>query len=386
MSKRESPSRKLPVRSPHSKVRIPHSKIQSPKSIPHRLLRWYARNSRPLPWRQTRDPYAVWVSEVMLQQTRVETVIPYYSRVLSRFPTVETLAKASPQKVLKAWENMGYYGRARNLHSAAKEVVARWKGRVPGTREELLSLPGIGEYTAAAVLCFAFGESVPAVDGNVRRVLSRVYAVREPLERTETLKRLDQLAGGLVPPKQASSFNQALMDLGATVCTPRNPLCRECPLTDLCLAERQGLQGMLPITERHAPLPHKSMTAALIRDGSGRFLMVRRPPHGLLGGLWKFPGGEKTKGERLEEALVRTVREEMGIEIKAGEALTSVKHAYTHFRITLHLFLCSKARGEPSALGCAGRRWVSPKGLARLPLSRAERKLLEQLSSQGRLR
>ncbi|MBN1102411.1 MAG: NUDIX domain-containing protein, partial [Deltaproteobacteria bacterium] len=197
----------------------------------------------------------------------------------------------------------------------------------------------------------------------------------------DTLRRIGELATGLVPPRRAPSFNQALMDLGATICVPRNPVCGKCPLNDLCVAAQQGLQDVLPVREKRAPLPHKTMTAALIRDGRGRVLMVQRHPHGLLGGLWKFPGGEKSKGERLEEALVRSVREEMGIKIRVGEALASVKHAYTHFRITLHLFRCSRARGEPNARGCAGLRWVNPKALVRLPLSRAERKLLEAVPS-----
>ncbi len=351
------------------------------RAVTGKLLRWYSRHSRPLPWRETTDPYPIWVSEIMLQQTQVDTVIPYYQRFLTRFPTIQALAAGELEDVLKVWENMGYYGRARNLHSAAKEVVARWKGQLPRTRAELLSLPGIGEYTAAAVLSFAFGECIPAVDGNVRRVLSRLYAVSDPLNSRDTLKRIDQLARGLIPPKQASSFNQALMDLGATVCTPRNPLCSVCPLTDICLASQRDLQHALPVMEKRTLLRHKQMTAALIRDGKARLLMVRRHPSGLLGGLWKFPGGENRPGEHLEQTVARTVCEETGVRVKVGEAIASVKHAYTHFRITLHAFRCKKQTGEPRPLACADWRWVSPKALPRLPLSRVERKVLEVLST-----
>ena len=218
-----------------------------PSSVPERILSWYAQHRRDLPWRKTRDPYRIWISEIMLQQTQVDTVIPYYHRFIEKFPVVEDLAEASMEDVLKVWENLGYYSRARNLHAAAGQLVKRSGGRFPENRDGLLLLPGIGPYTAAAIMSFAFGEQIATVDGNVKRVMSRLFAVPEPIDQSPTRRRLHDLAAELVPERNPSEFNQGLMDLGATVCTPRRPSCRSCPLQGLCLAFQEGLQETLPI-------------------------------------------------------------------------------------------------------------------------------------------
>jgi A/G-specific adenine glycosylase len=344
--------------------------------IPARILKWYKRNSRHLPWRTTRNPYHIWISEVMLQQTQVETVIPYYHRFLTRFPTVETLAAASLQDVLKTWENLGYYARARHLHSAAREIMARTSGTIPDNEKELLRLPGIGTYTAAAILSIAFGQRVPAVDGNVRRVLCRLFAIRDPLEESKTLRHIHELASDLVPPKTSSRFNQGIMDLGATICTPRNPSCALCPVQESCLALDLGLQDALPVTRKRGPLPYRQMTAGVLCDDLGRLLIVRRPFRGLLGGLWKLPGGEKGTGKGLKNSLILEIHKELGIGVRVGEKITAVKHAYTHFRITLHAFRCSLKKGEPSAIKCESWQWIDPKNLADVPFSNVDRKIM----------
>jgi A/G-specific adenine glycosylase len=312
----------------------------------------------------------------MLQQTQVETVMPYYHRFLTRFPTVETLAAASLQDVLKAWENLGYYARARHLHSAAKGIMARTGGTVPDNEKELLRLPGIGVYTAAAILSIAFGQRVPAVDGNVRRVLCRLFAIRDPLEEIKTLRHIHELASDLVPAKSSSRFNQGLMDLGATICTPRNPSCGLCPVQESCLAFDLGLQDVLPVTRKRGPLPHRQMTAGVLYDDLGRLLIVRRSLRGLLGGLWKFPGGEKGKAKSLKNSLVQEVHKELGIRVRVEEKITTVKHAYTHFRITLHAFRCSLKKGEPRAKKCHSWQWIDPKNLADVPFSNVDRKIM----------
>jgi A/G-specific adenine glycosylase len=354
---------------------------KSPKkrsaSIPKLVLRWYAEHQRDLPWRRTRNPYFIWVSEIMLQQTQVDTVLPYYSRFLSAFPTVESLAEASLQEVLKAWENLGYYSRARHLHLAAGEIATRWGGRIPSTEKDLLSLSGIGPYTAAAILSFAFGRKVATVDGNVRRILCRLFAIQEPLDRAHTLRRLHELAQELVPEDHSSPFNQGLMDLGASVCTPRNPSCSICPLQVLCMAKNKGLEKKLPVRKRRSPLAHKDITAGLIRDKQGRLLIVQRPSSGLLGGLWKFPGGTRKPHESLEKALKRTVRDELGIGVNVQKPVTAVKHAYTHFRITLHAYQCGLNGSRPKALGRRRWQWSAPRDLSRYPFSRADRKIME---------
>ena len=349
------------------------------EQIADRILSWYARHKRDLPWRHTRNPYFIWVSEVMLQQTQVDTVIPYYHRFLKRFPTIEALAKASLQEVLKAWENMGYYARARHLHAAAREVVKRMGGKIPKTWDELIRLPGIGTYTASAILSFAFDERFPTVDGNARRVLCRLSATQEPMDQSRTQREIHDLAAKIIPSDDPASFNHGIMELGATICKPRSPLCNICPIGDLCLAFQKGLQETLPIMRERKPIPHKEMTAAVIEDKRGRLLIVQRPNKGLLGGLWKFPGGERGADETLQQALRRRVREELGIGVKVGKALTSVSHAYTHFRITLHAFRCVRRNGKPRAIGCHKVQWVKPDGLDDFPFSRADRKVIEAL-------
>lgn len=344
-------------------------------NITRRLLAWYGKNRRDLPWRKTRDPYAIWVSEIMLQQTRVDTVVPYYRRFMKRYPTVGRLARAPRDEVLKAWENMGYYSRARHLHEGAGVVVREHGGRIPATLEGLLSLPGIGSYTAGAVLSIAFGKPATAVDGNVRRVLSRLLALRKPLRRLSVQRRIESAARKMMPEDRPGQFNQALMDLGATVCIPRKPACDDCPLTEFCLARIRGIQDDIPVTSKRAALPHREMTAGILRK-KGRVLVVRRPEKGLLGGLWKFPGGLRKDGESLQRSLRRGVLAELGIEIDVGPRLLSVEHAYTHFRMTLHAFECRHLKGTPGALGCAGWSWVPLEGLEGLAFSKADRLII----------
>jgi A/G-specific adenine glycosylase len=347
--------------------------------VTKKILRWYACHQRDLPWRRTSDPYAVWVSEIMLQQTQVQTVLPYYRRFLDRFPTVQSLAAASMDEVLKAWENLGYYSRARHLHAAAREIVKRRQGLLPSTEEELRLLPGIGSYTAAAIASIAYGKKVPALDGNVRRVLCRLFAVQEPLDQHWTQRRLRTLAEELIPAGDPGRFNQGLMDLGATVCTPRKPACSTCPLRTLCLAAIKGMQERLPAKKKQRPLPHKEMTAGILLDRRGRVLVVQRPAPGLLGGLWKFPGGTRNERESLQESLRRAAREELGVAVRCGKELAVVHHGYTHFTMTLRAYRCSIRNGTPRALKCRSLRWVMPQEFDDLPFSRADRKVMEAL-------
>jgi len=319
----------------------------------------------------------------MLQQTQVGTVVPYYRRFLSQFPTIEALAKASLQEVLKTWENRGYYARARHLHTAAREIVKCMDGKIPRSWDELIRLPGIGSYTASAILSFAFGKKLPTVDGNTRRVLCRLYAIQEPIDQSSTQKKIYALAAKIIPSEDPASFNHGIMELGATICKPRSPQCNICPLGDLCLAYQKGLQETMPITRERKPLPHKEMIAAVIGDKRGRLLIVQRPNKGLLGGLWKFPGGERGADKTLEQGLRRRVREELGIGVKVGKALTSVDHAYTHFRITLHVFRCARRDGKPRAISCDKYRWVKPDRLDDFPFSRADRKVIEALCEKN---
>ena len=347
-----------------------------------RVLKWYLENKRRLPWRDHPDPYAVWVSEIMLQQTRVETVIPYFERWMMRFPSVGHLAEASEQEVLSIWEGLGYYSRARNLHKAARLVVEKYQGKLPGEVAALRTLPGIGRYTAGAIASMAFGADVPTLDANIRRIFARAFLVTVPADTPAGEELLWSLAGDYLPKGRAGDYNQALMDLGATICLPHNPTCLICPLRDVCIAQAEGIQEQLPVLKPKTTVPHHIVTAAVLtRDG--RVLLAKRPSKGLLGGLWEFPGGKTEVGESLEACLKREIREELGVEITVGEALGVYKHAYTHFSITLHAFRCDLLGGEPMALEASELAWVSSAQLSDHPMGKVDRLISIRLQKEG---
>ncbi len=339
------------------------------------LLRWYGEEARDLPWRRDRDPYRIWLSEIMLQQTRVETVIPYFERFLSAFPTVQDLAAASEDSVLKVWEGLGYYSRARNLHRAAKVLVDEYQGGWPETAEQWRALPGIGEYTAGAIASIASGLAEPAVDGNVLRVIARLFAIGESIDETPMRERVRTLVQQLLPRGRAGDFNQALMDLGARVCVPRRPRCDACPVRRLCEAYKRGLQNELPVRRARKAVPHYDVAVAVIRRGN-RYLIGRRPVGGLLGGLWEFPGGKVEAGESHEEALVREAREETGLAIHVGEKIAVVDHAYSHFAVTLHVYACEVASGRALAKYHTLLKWVRSADFGQYAFPAANRRFL----------
>lgn len=345
------------------------------------LHRWYRAHARELPWRRTRDPYAVWISEAMLQQTRVAAVVPYYQRWMALFPTVGALAEADETAVLRAWEGLGYYARARNLHRAAREVAARFGGRVPDRLEDFRALPGVGPYTAAAVLSLAFGRDLAVVDGNVRRVLARLTALPTDPQRSPQAAALEALAHALLPDGAAALHNQAMMELGATTCSPRSPACPGCPLRGPCRAAAAGSPERYPVRTPRKAVPHYRVCLGLVFR-EGRIFIDRRPSHGLLGGLWEFPGGKVEEGESPEEALHRELREEFGLRVEPQGTLPPVRHAYTHFRVTLHPHLCRFVGMDTRGCAEAGREWlwVDPADLLRYPMPRANRKVLEHLA------
>ena len=350
------------------------------REISRRLLEWYRLQARQLPWRGQNDPYATWVSEIMLQQTRVDTVIPYYLRWMERFPTLEKLAAATEQEVLAVWEGLGYYSRARNLHHAARQVMAEYAGIIPTERTVLERLPGIGRYTAGAITSIAFGQDEAALDGNIRRVLARLFNVDEPAYSGAGQRRLWELARQNLPAGRAGDYNQALMDLGASLCTPRAPACLVCPLAEMCQARQLGRQEELPVLKARAPIPHYTVTAAVIRRGE-QVLIARRPSKGLLGGLWEFPGGKVEPGEELPDGLKREIREELGTQILVGEACGVYEHAYTHFKVTLHAFISSLNGPEPQPLEASELRWVLPQELAQFPMGKIDRQISRRLES-----
>lgn len=321
------------------------------------LLTWFEAAHRDLPWRRTGDPYAVWVAEIMLQQTQVRTVAPYFERFMGRFPTVEVLAAADVDSVLKAWEGLGYYSRARNLHVSAQQIVREYGGRLPETREALLGLKGIGEYTAGAILSIAFERCEPVLDGNVARVLCRMMPIRQNPKLPRTRKRLWAIAHRLVQGRAPGDLNQAMMELGATVCTPRKPRCEGCPVRGFCRAYARGEQEKLPVRTEGKPVPHQAAAVAIVLK-KGKLLIARRKSQGLLGGLWELPGGKHEPGETYAETAVRETKEELGITVAVERALPAVRHAYSHFTVTLHPFVCRHVSGRGQALGCDAFKWI----------------------------
>ncbi len=314
----------------------------------------------------------------MLQQTQVATVIPYYQRFIQAFPTVNELSRASMDRVLKLWEGLGYYSRARNLLKAAQILLREYQGQLPSTVEELIALPGIGRSTAGAIAAIAFRKDEPILDGNVKRVISRLTALQEDLKKPEIEKKLWKSSKNLILKGKGRETALALMDLGATLCTPKSPKCPSCPLTSYCKAYQSGLQEFIPLKAAKKTIPHYDVAVAVISGPRGVFIQ-QRPTEGLLGGLWEFPGGKKEPGETLEEALKREIREELGLEVRILEKIDTINHAYTHFRITLHGYRCRRLKGEiRTRLNWA---WVPEKELDGYPFPRANQKLLEKVVS-----
>jgi A/G-specific adenine glycosylase len=343
------------------------------------LLVWYQQNARALPWRTCSDPYCVWVSEIMLQQTRVETVLPYFEHWMKSFPHLEDAANASEQEILQIWEGLGYYSRARNFHKALQIVRDQYQAIIPENIETLQKLPGVGRYTAAAIASIAFHQDQATLDGNIRRVFSRVFDIDLPARSPQAEKRLWLLAGEHLPAGQAGEYNQALMDLGAGICLPRNPRCDDCPVGALCLAKALGVQEQRPVVKPKPQIPHYLVTAAVIhRDGL--VLIAQRPAKGLLGGLWEFPGGKLEDGEDLETCLKREICEELGIEIRVNEKIGVFKHAYTHFRVTLHAFHCQIITGEPAPLQASQILWLPVEGLPDFPMGKIDRGIANSLN------
>lgn len=356
---------------------------QDREEFARRLMEWFVVHARDLPWRYDRTPYRVWVSEVMLQQTQVATVIPYYQRFIKRFPTIKALARASLEEVLKLWEGLGYYARARNLHKAARHLSEANGGRLPSHCDALKSLPGVGAYTAGAIGSIAFGQRVAAVDGNVCRVLCRVFAIRDDVTRSATRRKLERIATDLLPEQSAGRFNEALIELGATVCTSRSPSCPLCPVADLCRSRAANEQETLPVKRRQGKRPHYDVAAAVTIGDDGAVLMARRNLDDMLGGLWEFPGGKREDGESLPACLMREMEEELGVTVEVGSPLTAVEHGYTHFSITLHAFCCRLVEGQLRCLDCAAFRWVLPTDLDELPMSAADRKIARALEQRA---
>lgn len=332
-----------------------------------------------MPWRDETDPYKIWVSEIMLQQTRVDQATPYFNRFMELFPTVFDLADADQQQVLKAWEGLGYYSRARNLHTAAKTVAGELNGKLPDTYKEIIKLKGIGPYTAAAVTSIAFNRPNTVVDGNVIRVLSRYFGIEENVRKSAVRRQIQELANELIDPEQPGDFNQALMELGATVCSPSSPDCDRCPVSAHCVARKLSRTDVIPYKSKAGKKPHKHIGVGIIERENGDLLIALRPEDAMLGGLWEFPGGKQKEDEEIETTVARELREELGVEVQVLDEFMQLKHTYSHFSITLFAYKCRIIDGIPEPRSSQEIRWVSRGELEQYPFPKANKLLTEKL-------
>ena len=343
------------------------------------LLEWYQNNKRDLPWRKTNDPYKIWISEIMLQQTRVDTVIPYYHRFLEAFPTIFDLAGADQQQVLKLWEGLGYYSRGRNLHHAAKQVVHEFDGEVPSTYKEITSLKGVGPYTASAILSIAYQKKYAVVDGNVIRVVARYNGITSDIRKAAAKNAVQEFVDKTVPEDNPGDFNQAVMELGATVCTPSNPGCESCPLQTDCIAWNSAQTDTIPYKSPAKKVPHHHIAVGIIVNEDNEILISLRPQESMLGGLWEFPGGKQKENEALEETLRRELKEELDVETEIFEKYRELKHAYSHFKITMHAFWCKITSGEPKPRSSDKLEWVQLNRIDDFPFPKANKSIIGDL-------
>ncbi|GAB4330096.1 MAG: A/G-specific adenine glycosylase [Calditrichia bacterium] len=344
------------------------------------LLDWFKLDARIMPWRGEKNLYRIWVSEVMLQQTQVVTVERYYPRFIKRFPDIPSLANSSLDDVLKSWEGLGYYARARNLHKAAGIVMERYSGEIPTTYREFRKLPGVGDYVAAAVLSIGCGQPLAAVDGNVKRVLARLFLLDAPVNQPSSHKTFAAVAGELLSRHHPGQFNEAMMELGALVCRPQNPQCQNCPLAGFCRALRTGAVLAYPKKTPKKQVPTYQIAVGVLVY-QNKVLITRRPEEGLLGGLWEFPGGKVEKGETAEQACRRELAEEVGIRVSRLQFLKTVRHAYTHFKIEMSVFWGRVDDENVRLNGATDYRWVEADELTRFAFPAANHKFIPDIKN-----
>ncbi len=344
------------------------------------LVNWFDTHQRKLPWREEYSPYSVWISEIMLQQTQVDRVISYYLRWMQRFPTLESVSIASYEELLRLWEGMGYYSRVKFIHKTSKIILNQLGGQFPENLDELLKLPGIGPYTAGAIMSIAFNQNYPLVDGNVIRILARIFNIENSVERRETKNYIWKKAEELILPGKARWLNQALMELGALICTPKSPTCYECPVQKPCLSFHLGCTEQRPVVQpSKKAIPIKVVVGVLQKDGL--FFIQQRPANGLMADLWEFPGGKINQGEKPEDALVREFQEELQFSIQVEKKITTLKHGYTNFSVTLHAYLCKLIPENQSPIlhFASDYRWIKSEDFSAYAFPAANRRLINLL-------
>ena len=353
------------------------------KAVYRRLQRWFSAHARKLPWRGLTDPYRIWVSEVMLVQTTVAVASQRYPRFLKRFPTLWSLATATQHDVMKEWEGLGYYHRARYLHQAARIIQSQHDGTFPETYERIRALPGAGDYVAAAVANFCFGGRVPAIDANVARVAARLFAIAGDVRSSGVRGKIRTSLGRLMTTGRGAIWTDGLIEVGALICTPRSPHCPKCPLRQECLAFRQGRSEQYGLPAVAKPRHEVHVACGIIRRDDGRILIAQRLESGLLPGLWEFPGGKRQGRESLAETCRREIAEELAIDVTVEKKRMVIRHVYSHYAVRLHVFECRLLSGKPRKIGCQNWQWVRPAALTRFAFPSANRAIIEAIVGTG---
>ncbi|MFW6216189.1 MAG: A/G-specific adenine glycosylase [Desulfohalobiaceae bacterium] len=357
------------------------AQMMDKQSICRSLVNWFSQSKRDLPWRREPTPYRVWISEIMLQQTQIERAIPFFTTWMQRLPTVQDTAEADRETLFKLWEGLGYYRRVINIHRTARILKEKHGNSLPVDHPLLLTLPGIGPYTAGAIMSLAFNKPYPAVDANVQRLLCRVLDIGEPVTKTTVQKRLHHAAAALILPEHAREVNQALMECGALICMPRSPRCEQCPMSQACLARRRGVVEQRPLKAKPRKMTHlETVVGILVREG--RILVQKRPETGLMPGLWEFPGGKLQQGETPQKGLQREIQEELGIDVQVGEILATVRHSYTSFRVRLQAYFCTPVSNKEQLRPQAAEEvyWAAPHELPGFSFPAANRRLVTLLA------
>ena len=352
--------------------------ITSPRMLGFslKLLDWYYQQDFNFPWRNTNDPYSIWVSEVMLQQTRVSTVLPYYHRWLSALPDIQSVSKTHIDTILKLWEGLGYYGRARNFYRACHIVIEEHGGKIPNDPLEFSKLPGVGPYICAAVMSIAFKLPIPAIDGNAVRVVSRLNSINSLYPHSKN--EISSFIATLIDPDRPGCFNQAIMDLGREICTPKNPSCCVCPVNTNCKAYVNNSVDKYPPRIKKPSLPHYHIAVGFIWKNN-KLIISKRNESGLLGGLWEFPGGTIRPGEGGQDCVVREAMETLNVLVNPGFCVKRINHSYSHFTITMEAYRCSFINGRAKAIGCADYRWIYPHETEKYAFHRAGQKLFDKI-------
>ncbi len=352
-------------------------KLSKPTS--NKLIKWFEEEKREMPWRRNRTPYRVWISELMLQQTRVNQAIPYYQNWMRKFPSLKSLSNASQEDILKSWEGLGYYSRARNIYKSAQIIKSKYNGRFPRSPEEIELLPGIGSYTKAAICSLALNLDYGVLDGNVIRVLSRFFSYQKDITSPSSKKELQSIIDASLPKGRAASFNEAIMELGAMICTPTSPSCNRCPIHNNCDANSKNTVLEYPIKKLKRKLPHIIVGAAVIIDSKNRILVSQRNENKMLGGLWEFPGGKIEQGETIHDCIIREIKEELDLNIKIQDFILCVNHSYSHFTMEMHTYFTKIISGRPKSMNDQKFKWLYLNELRSLPYPNADLKVIEAL-------